>query len=131
MVLLVLSVSEVKKHKASVKAVKIPLEIYEKYFNGSKADAVTEIIVRELFSTADLKALNTKYFFIIAVDDYDVIFMSRNTGHVWYIYNLEYPKPRSRIIFHKHSVSHVYHQHGKANTIWKIVGVSKSMIGNR
>lgn len=74
-----------------------------------------------MFSTADLKALDPKYFSIIAVDDYDVTIMSRNTGHIWYIHNPEYPKPRSRIIFHKHSVSHSYHQHWKANTLRKAV----------
>lgn len=67
-----------------------------------------------MFSTADLKALDPKYFSVIAVDDYDVTIMSRNTGHIWYIHNLEYPKPRSRIIFHKHSIPHSYHQHRKA-----------------
>ena len=40
--------SVAKKQKASVKAVKIPIEIYEKYFNGSKADAAAEIIAQAL-----------------------------------------------------------------------------------
>lgn len=40
--------SAAKKQKASVKAVKIPIEVYEKYFNGSKADAVAEIIAQAL-----------------------------------------------------------------------------------
>lgn len=40
--------SAAKKQKASVKAVKIPIEVYEKYFNGSKADAAAEIIEQAL-----------------------------------------------------------------------------------
>lgn len=40
-----------------------------------------------MFSTADLKALDPKYFSIIAVDDYDVTIMSKNTGHIWYIHS--------------------------------------------
>lgn len=40
--------SAAKKQKASVKAVKIPIEVYEKYFNGSKADAAAEIIAQAL-----------------------------------------------------------------------------------
>lgn len=34
-----------------------------------------------MFSTEDLKVLGPKYFSIIAVADYDVTIMSRNTGH--------------------------------------------------
>lgn len=44
-----------------------------------------------MFSAKDLKVLDSKYFAIIAVDDYDVTIMSRNTGHIWYIHNPEYP----------------------------------------
>ena len=44
-----------------------------------------------MFNTEDLKCLNPKYFNIIAVDDYDVTIMSRNTGHYWYLHNPEYP----------------------------------------
>ena len=40
--------SAAKKQKASVKAVKIPIEVYEKYFNGSKADAAAEMIAQSL-----------------------------------------------------------------------------------
>lgn len=31
-----------------MKVVKIPIEVYEKYFNGSKADAAAEIIAQAL-----------------------------------------------------------------------------------
>ena len=60
-----------------------------------------------MFSTADLKAWIPKYFSIIAVDDYDVTIMSKNTGHIWYIHNPEYPGEGTCIIFHKHKASKV------------------------
>ena len=44
-----------------------------------------------MFNTEDLKCLDPKYFNIIAVDDYDVTIISRNTGHYWYLHNPEYP----------------------------------------
>ena len=74
-----------------------------------------------MFSTEDLKVLNPKYFSIIAVADYDVTIMSRNTGHIWYIHNPEYPGEGTCIIFHKHNASHPYHQHGRANTLRQAV----------
>lgn len=74
-----------------------------------------------MFSTEDLKALDPKYFSIIAVDDYDVTIMSRKTGHIWYIHNPENPGEETCIIFRKHKASHPYHQHGKANTLRQAV----------
>ena len=55
-----------------------------------------------MFNTEDSKCLDSKYFNIIAVDDYDVTIMSRNTGHYWYLHNPEYPEEGTVIIFHKH-----------------------------
>lgn len=74
-----------------------------------------------LFSTEDLKALDTEYFSIITADNYDVTIMSKNTGHIWYIHNPEYPMEGSCVIFHKHKASHPYHQHGKSNTLRQAV----------
>lgn len=68
-----------------------------------------------MFNTEDLKCLDPKYFNIIAVDDYDVTIISRNTGHYWYLHNPEYPGEGTVIIFHKHKASHPYHQHGRAS----------------
>jgi hypothetical protein len=79
-----------------------------------------------LFNTEDLKCLDPKYFCIIAVDDYDVTIMSRNTGHYWYLHNSEYPGEESVVIFHKHKASHPYHQHGRANTLRQAVRGIKS-----
>lgn len=70
-----------------------------------------------MFNTEDLKCLNPKYFNIIAVDDYDVTIMRRNTGHYWYLHNPEYPGEGSEVIFHKHNFSHPYHQHGRAKNL--------------
>lgn len=74
-----------------------------------------------VFNTEDLRALDPKYFTIIAVGDYDMTIMSRNIGHIWYIHNLEYPGEGSYVIFHKHKASHPYHQHGRASTLKQAV----------
>lgn len=74
-----------------------------------------------MFSAEDLKVLDPKYFSIITVSDYDVTIMSRNTGHIWYIHNREYPGEGTCIIFHKHKASYPYHQHGRANTLRQAV----------
>ena len=44
-----------------------------------------------MFNREDLECLDPEYFEIIYMDDRDVIIMSRNTGHVWYIHDPEYP----------------------------------------
>lgn len=62
-----------------------------------------------MFSAEDLKVLDPKYFSIITVSDYDVTIMSRNTGYIWCIRNLEYPGEGTCIIFHKYKASHPYH----------------------
>lgn len=70
-----------------------------------------------MFSTEELAALDRSYFSVIRADAYDVTIMSKNTGHVWYIHNPEYPEPGDCIIFHKHQTSHPYHRHGKSRTL--------------
>lgn len=59
-----------------------------------------------MFNTKDLKCLDPNYFCIIAVDDYDVTIISRNTGHYWYLHNLECPGEGSVVIFHRHRLCH-------------------------
>ena len=79
-----------------------------------------------MFSNEDLKCLDQEYFNIITTDVYDVTIMSRNTGHYWYLHNPEYPDQGTVIIFHKHTASHPYHQHGRANTLRQAVrGIRK------
>lgn len=80
----------------------------------------------KVFSAEDLKVLDPKYFSIITVNDYDVTIMPRNTGHIWYIHNLEYSGEGNCIIFHKHKASHPYHQHGRANTLRQTVRSTKA-----
>ena len=53
-----------------------------------------------MFSTEELNSLDRKYFNVIAVNDYDVTIMSRNTGHYWYLHNSE---------FHRHNGNMPYH----------------------
>lgn len=60
-------------------------------------------------------------FIVICEDVYDVTIMSKNTGHVWYIHNLEYPESGSCIIFHKHLVSLPYHRHGREGSLRQAV----------
>ena len=74
-----------------------------------------------MFSNDDLMWLVPAYFSIITTDAYDVTIKSRNTGHYWYLHNLEYPDQGTVIIFHKHKTSHPYHQHGRANTLRQAV----------
>lgn len=97
-------------------SVKLPVEVYEKYFAQMDAGEVQEIMKKALEG----------YFEIIYMDDRDVTIMSRNTRHMWYIHNPEYPLPGSCIIFHKHKVSHPYHQHGRSNTLRQAVRSIKS-----
>lgn len=42
---------------------------------------------------------------------------SKNMGHYWYLHNAEYPECETVIIFHKHKFFHLYHQHGRANSL--------------
>ena len=88
-----------------------------------------------MFSREVLECLDSGYFEIIYMYDRDVTIMSRNTGHVWYIHNPEYPLPGSYIIFHKHKVSHPYHQHGRSNTlrqaVWSIKSHDRWQMRNR
>ncbi|MBR5177715.1 MAG: hypothetical protein IKW90_02795 [Lachnospiraceae bacterium] len=78
-----------------------------------------------MFDANDLMCLDTKYFQIINVNEYDVTVMSRNTGHYWYLHNPEYPKRGTVIIFHSHHADRTgrvrYHLHGKANTLRQAV----------
>lgn len=74
-----------------------------------------------MFNSDDLKCLDPAYFNIIAIDDYDVTIMSRNTGHYWYIHNCEWPDAGSVVVFHKHRYQHPYHQHNRANTLRQAV----------
>ena len=70
-----------------------------------------------MFNTEDLMCLDFEYFNSIAVDDYEVTIMSRNTGHYWYLHNPEYQVEGTVVIFHEHEFSHPYHQQVRTNTL--------------
>lgn len=67
-----------------------------------------------MFSAEDLKWLDKKYFSIIAVDDYDLTIMSKNTGHYWYLHNSE---AGVLVLFHRHSGNDPYHFQRRENTV--------------
>lgn len=85
-----------------------------------------------MFGNEDLKCLDPEYFSIITTDVYDVTIMSRNTGHYWYLHNLE---RGTVIIFHSHHADSSgrvkYHLHGRANTLQQAVRSIRGMIGGR
>lgn len=74
-----------------------------------------------MFDEKQISALDPNYFNIILKDDYDVTIQSKCTGHVWYIHCCEYPNPASCVVFHKHKMSHPYHQHSRASSLRRAV----------
>ena len=44
-----------------------------------------------MFRAEEIEKLDRYYFNIILAEEYDVTIQSRNTGHIWYIHNPEYP----------------------------------------
>ena len=44
-----------------------------------------------MFRAEEIEKLDRSYFNIILAGEYDVTIRSRNTGHIWYIHNPEYP----------------------------------------
>ena len=70
-----------------------------------------------MFRTEEIGRLDRSYFNIILAEEYDVTLQSKNTGHIWYIHNPEYPGEGECIIFHKHRASQPYHQHGRARSL--------------
>ena len=74
-----------------------------------------------MFRTEEIEKLDKSYFNIILAENYDVTLQSKNTGHIWYIHNPEYPGEGECIIFHKHRASQPYHQHGRARSLGQAV----------
>ena len=77
-----------------------------------------------MYTRQELEAMDRSYFEIIVADEYDVILMSRNTRHIWYLRNVELPDGEVTVILHKHQASDPYHAHGRSRTmkraIWDI-----------
>ena len=70
-----------------------------------------------MFSRADLNSLDSRYFRIDVMNDYDVIVMSRNTGHFWQVHCYGNDGSGECVIFHKHEALHPYHKHGMATSL--------------
>lgn len=49
-------------------------------------DMVESIKEHGVLNVEQLKAIDSRYFNIITVDEYDVTIQSRNAGHYWYLY---------------------------------------------
>lgn len=54
-----------------------------------------------MFNEKDIQMLDKSYFNIVLTGEYDVTVQSKNTGHFWYILNLEIPGEDACVIFHK------------------------------
>lgn len=52
---------------------------------------VQETEVMRMVSQEELNSVDSRYFNIITVDDYDVTIQSRNTGHYRYLYSTDVP----------------------------------------
>ena len=70
-----------------------------------------------MYTRQELEEIDRRYFEVIIADEYDVILMSRNTRHVWYLRNVELSDGEVTIILHKHQVSDPYHAHGRNRTM--------------
>lgn len=43
-----------------------------------------------MFRTEEVGKLGKFYFNIILAEEYDMMILSKNTGHIWYIHNMGY-----------------------------------------
>lgn len=84
-----------------------------------------------MFDAIDFKYLDSRYFNIITVNEYDVTIMSWNTDHYWYLQNPEYSERGMVIIFYKYKASHPYHQRTGRTPCGRRYGASGGMIGGR
>ena len=70
-----------------------------------------------MFDAESLAKLDSDYFNVIVADGRDVTIQSKNTGHYWYLHCTDYPTEGTCVIFHKHSYSCPYHQHGRSHSL--------------
>lgn len=80
-----------------------------------------------MFTTEELQAIDWKYFTVIVADAYDVILISNNTKHVWYIWNVELKGRNLCLAYHKHKISHPYHSHFRCGTLRRTIRDIKSL----
>lgn len=74
-----------------------------------------------MYTRQKLEIIDRSYVEVIIADEYDVILMSKNTRHVWYLRNVELPGGEVTVILHKHQVSDPYHAHDRSRTIKRAI----------
>lgn len=79
-----------------------------------------------MFSAEELAALDRSYFSVLCADAYDVTIVSKNTGHVWQLHNVELLGGEITVVFHKHHVSNQFHTHSRSRTLGKAIRDIKS-----
>lgn len=79
-----------------------------------------------MFTTEELQSIDRKYFTVIVADAYDVTLISNSTRHVWYIHNVEPADRNLCLVYHKHHISHPYHNHSKCGTLRRAIRDIKS-----
>ena len=79
-----------------------------------------------MYTQQELNAIDTKYFYVILMNEYDVTLMSKNTRHVWQLHNVELPDGEITVVFHKHRASDQYHTHSRSRTLGRALRDIKS-----
>ena len=79
-----------------------------------------------MYTQQELNAIDTKYFYVILMNEYDVTLMSKNTCHVWQLHNVELPDGEITVVFHKHRASDQYHTHSRSRTLGRALRDIKS-----
>lgn len=70
-----------------------------------------------MYTQQELAGIDTKYFTVILMNEYDITLMSKNTHHVWQLHNVELPDGDVIVTFHKHHVSDPYHTHSRSRSL--------------
>ena len=79
-----------------------------------------------MFTAKELQKIDRDYFTVVLADAYDVTLISNNTKHVWYIHSVELSDRDLCLIYHKHKISHPYHNHSRCGTLRKAIKDIKS-----
>ena len=79
-----------------------------------------------MYTQQELNAIDTKYFYVILMNEYDVTLMSKNTRHVWQLHNVELSDGEITVVFHKHRASDQYHTHSRSRTLGRALRDIKS-----
>lgn len=74
-----------------------------------------------MFTMEELQAIDRNYFTVIFADAYDVILISNNTRHIWYINNVQLTDRNLCLVYHKHHICHPYHKHFRCGTLRRAI----------